>query len=117
MPPANRKSRPWVQVKNALHRKLLKMTFQSYEEVGTAMAMAGVSKGWRQVAKKIGCKADDIKSRLNDIVHRRNKIVHEGDLRRLQRPRVLKLNDIDGIKVSNDLDWLEQLIAGIDAVA
>lgn len=113
---ANRTSRPWVQVKNALHRKLLKVTFQSYDDVGGAMAMAGVKKGWTKVAGQMACTADDIKTRLGRIVHRRNQIVHEGDLRRLVRPRQVEHNDIDGAEVQADLDWLEQLIGAIDAI-
>ncbi len=112
----NRRSRPWVQVKNALHRKLLKVTFQSFDDVGKAMAMAGVKKGWSKVAGQMGCTVDEIKTRLGSIVHRRNQIVHEGDLRRLVRPRTVEHNDIDEAEVQDHLDWLEQLIGAIDEI-
>jgi hypothetical protein len=113
---AGNQSRPWVQVKNALHRKLLTVTFQSYEDVGDAMAMAGVKKGWTKVAQQLGCNVEEIRSRLGSIVHRRNQIAHEGDLRRLVRPRNIQHNTIDHDNVSSDLDWLGQLIGAIDTV-
>ena len=39
-----RDTRPWVQVKASLQRRLLKETFQSYDQVATAFAIAGVDK-------------------------------------------------------------------------
>lgn len=113
----DRTSRPWVQVKNALHRKLLTMTFQAYEDVGTAMAMVGVKKGWEMVAREMGCTPVEIKAALGGLVYRRDQIVHEGDIRRLVRPRAVQRNPIDPEQVKADLDWLGGLIAAIDATA
>jgi len=114
----DRRSRPWVQVKNALHRALLSQTFQSYEGVGKAMAMAGLSNGWTNIAQQMGNDTSpaDIKNRLNQIVKRRNQIVHEGDLRRLVRPRNIEYNQIDAAEVDDDLNWMQQLIDAIDQV-
>lgn len=54
----NRVIRPWVQVKNAMQRRLLKETFQSYEQVGVALSLAGIDKGWSRTAEKLGIKSD-----------------------------------------------------------
>ena len=114
---ASKKKRPWVTVKHALQERLLRETFQSYDAVGSAMAMAGVDKAWSSVAQKMGCSADDIKNRLSVIVHRRNKIVHEGDLRRLARPRKIQHSPIDLANVQEEIDWLDKLLAAIAQVA
>ena len=109
-------ARPWVLVKTALHTRLLRETFQSYENVSQAMAKAGIKKGWRKVAQKIGSHAEDIKETLNGIVKRRNQIVHESDYARLLRPQEIKLNAVDYQEVDGMLQWLEGLIDAIDEV-
>lgn len=38
----SRTSRPWVRLKSSLQSRLLKETFQSYDQVAAAFAMAGV---------------------------------------------------------------------------
>lgn len=112
----DRNLRPWVQVKNAVQRRLLKETFQSYEQVGQALAIAGIEKGWSRTADVLGTKADDIKTRLNRLVHRRNQIVHEGDIMRASRPQSLQYNDAEHDEISADVDWIEQLVAAIEQV-
>jgi HEPN superfamily RiboL-PSP-like protein len=69
--------RPWVQVKNAVQRRLLRETFQSYDQIGQAFALAGIEKGWSRTADVLGVKPDEIKDRLNHLVQRRNQVVHE----------------------------------------
>jgi len=110
----NKVIRPWVQVKNAMQTRLLRETFQSYEPVGTAFALAGIEKAWSRVADHLGTQADAIKIRLNHLVHRRNQMVHEGDIMRASRPHKLKYNEIEG--VAADVDWAEQLIDAIEQV-
>ena len=112
----DRDLRPWVQVKNAVQRRLLKETFQSYEQVGQALSLAGIDKGWSRTADALGIKADDIKTRLNHLVHRRNQIVHEGDIKRASRPQKLQYNDVGQVNVAADVDWIEQLVAAIEQV-
>ncbi|MBB3196875.1 hypothetical protein FHS28_004300 [Roseateles terrae] len=112
----DRDLRPWVQVKNSVQRRLLKETFQSYEQVGQALALAGIEKGWTRTAAALGVKADDIKTRLNQLVHRRNQIVHEGDIKRASRPQKLQYNDVENDEVSADVDWVEQLVAAFEQV-
>lgn len=87
-------SRPWVQVKHAMQKRLLKETFQSYDQVAIAFAWAGIEKGWSRAAVELGESSDAIKTRLNALVHRRNQIVHEGDITRASRPRKLQYNDV-----------------------
>jgi len=110
---AGRVSRPWVSVKHALQERLLRETFQSYAAVGSAMSMVGVKKAWSSVAAHLGCAADDIQIRLTSVVHRRNKVVHEGDLRRMARPRAIQHSPIDLALIKSDIDWIDQLLAGI----
>jgi hypothetical protein len=111
-----RSIRPWVQVKNALQGQLLQETFQSYEQVGNAFALAGIRKAWGQVAAHLTDQPSAIKSRLNRLVHRRNQIVHEGDIMRGSRPRDIHFNPIDATEVSQDVDWVETLIGAMQQV-
>jgi RiboL-PSP-HEPN len=112
----DRHIRPWVQVKNALQRQLLKKTFQSFDEVSTAFSLAGIERGWSRVAEKLGISSEDIKLRLNNITHRRNQIVHEGDITRASRPRRLRYNKINHATVMSDVDWIEQLLKCVEKV-
>ena len=109
-------SRPWVQVKNAMQKRLLRETFQSYDQVGIAFAWAGVEKAWSRVATEIGEDNTTIKERLNALVHRRNQIVHEGDITRASRPRKLQYNDIDHAQIAAEVDWIESLVQAIQKV-
>lgn len=109
-------TRPWVQVKNAMQKRLLKETFQSYEQVATAFSWAGIEKPWSRVAAKLGIQANDIKSQLNALVHRRNQIVHEGDITRASRPHKLKYNEVDHAQVAADVDWIAALIQAVEQV-
>jgi hypothetical protein len=112
----DRDIRPWVQVKNAVQRRLLKETFQSYEQVGQAFALAGIDKGWSRTAAALGVNANDIRARLNHFVHRRNQVVHEGDIKRASRPQNLKYNVVEHNEVTADIDWIEQLLEAIEQV-
>ncbi len=109
-------TRPWVQVKNAMQKRLLRETFQSYEQVGIAFSWAGIEKPWSRVADKMGVQADSIKSRLNLLVHRRNQIVHEGDITRASRPQKLKYNDVDHAQIVDDVNWIQSVIGAIENV-
>lgn len=110
-------ARPIVAVKTALRERLSQETFQSHQRVGDAMAMAGLKKGWSNVATELGEKGDAIRDRLNSIIAQRNKIVHEGHHERQDRPRLVKLLPVDQTEVKEHLDWLEKLIAAIAKVA
>ena len=99
-----------------MQKRLLKETFQSYEQVAIAFSWAGVEKSWSRVAAKLGVQADAIKSRLNSLVHRRNQIVHEGDITRASRPQKLRYNDVDHAQVVADVHWIAALIQAIEQV-
>lgn len=108
--------RPRVQVKYALHRRLLRSTYQSADQIADAMAAVGVTNGWKQLATHLGQTPEAARARLNGIVHRRNQIVHEGDLRRLVRPRMVSFNEVSHEKISADVDWIESLLDALDHV-
>ncbi len=109
--------RPWVRVKASLQRRLLKETFQSYDQVGMAFAIAGIDKAWSQIGTVLGENCEYIiKPWLNDLVHRRNQIVHEGDMKRASRPRKLRFNDINHAEIKGDIDEVAKLISAMDMV-
>lgn len=112
----DRSIRPWVQVKHVIQKRLLRETFQGYDQVAGAFALAGVEKPWKRVSEKLGENAEAIKARLNGMVQRRNQIVHEGDITRASRPRKLKYNEIYHDAIKADIDWLESLFNAIEAV-
>lgn len=111
-----RDARPWVQVKNVLQRRLLQMTFQSCEQVKTALALAGIEKGWSKIAKQLGEHPDTIKARLDALVYRRNLIVHEGDVLRASRPRKIRFNEVSATTTKADVDWTEKFLTAIEVV-
>jgi hypothetical protein len=113
---ADKDARPRVQVKNAVHRQLLKKTFHSSIQIGDGLAAAGVSGAWKKIADAMGEPAPDLKKRLDRIVMRRNQIVHEGDIRRLVRPRKVSFNDVTQQSAKADVDWMEQLLDAIDGL-
>lgn len=113
---SNRRSRPWVQVKASLQKRLLKETFQSYDQVGMAFAIAGIDKAWSKIASELAETVAENKAWLNDLVHRRNQIVHEGDMKRVSRPRRLQFNDIKHAEINNDIDEVASLIDAMDTV-
>lgn len=87
-------SRPRVAVKRDLRDRLLRETFQRFQEVSRALAMAGRSGRWDEIAQGFNPPVPTtyLRERLDAIVRRRNQIVHEGDYRRLERPRDTKRN-------------------------
>jgi len=109
-------SRPWVRVKASLQKRLLKETFQSYDQVATAFAIAGIEKAWTRVAAELGEDQTNIKKWLNNLVHRRNQIVHEGDLVRASRPRGLRFNKISHVDVRDNIEEVASLIDAMDKV-
>lgn len=112
----NRASRPWVQVKASLQKRLLKETYQSFDQVGKALAIAGVDRPWSKIVVKLGETRDENKEWLNKLVKRRNQIVHEGDLERASRPRKLRFNKIDQAEAKQEIEWVNSLINAIDKV-
>ena len=115
-PPHN--NRPRVAVKRLLRDRLLRETFQRYDEVSRALGMAGQSGRWGDIAAAMSppTTPQALKIRLDGIVDRRNQIVHEGDYLRLERPRDSGRNPMPHIVALADIRFLERLIDGIHAV-
>jgi hypothetical protein len=112
-------SRPRVAIKRQLRDRLLRDTFQSYESVKTALAMAGLSGNWPSIGAKMTpqLQPESIKERLDAIVVRRNQIVHEGDYERLEKPQTAKLLPITEKQAASDIEFIAQLIDAIHAVS
>jgi hypothetical protein len=111
-------SRPRVAIKRQLRDRLLRETFQRYDDVSRALGMAGSSGVWGDIAAHMApaITTKELKVRLNGIVDRRNQIVHEGDYLRLERPRNAKRNGMTYRQAAGDIDFLEALIDAIHAV-
>jgi len=111
-------SRPRVGVKRQLRDRLLRETFQSYENVSKALGMAGLSGKWEDIGKTFSpsMTPKQIRTRLDQIVIRRNQIVHEGDYRRLDRPRNSGRNGLGTTSARADINFIAQLIDAIHAV-
>jgi hypothetical protein len=112
-------SRPRVGVKRQLRDRLLRETYQRYEDVSSALSMAGCGKNWDRIGKRLTppLSPAEIRTRLNGIVVRRNQIVHEGDYERLERPRGPRRNTMTPSQARRDVDFLADLIDAIHAVA
>jgi hypothetical protein len=112
-------NRPRVTLKRVLRERLLRETYQSYEDVKQALGMAGLSGNWGQIGESFEptLTADDIKRRLNGIVARRNRIVHEGDYERLDRPQTARIEPIDPDAALADVAFLEDPVDAIHSVA
>jgi hypothetical protein len=111
-------SRPRVAVKKQLRDRLLRETFQTYDDVSKALGMAGQGGKW----ELIGAGLDQpmtpaaVKARLNAITMRRNQIVHEGDYERKERPQTARQNEITYGDAKADIDFLAELINAIHDV-
>lgn len=110
-------SRPRVGVKRQLRDRLLRETFQRYEDVSQALSMAGRSGNWDAIGKQMKPvrTPDEIRERLNTVVTRRNQIVHEGDYLRLERPRGPQRNPMSLSEAQGAVDFLADLIDAIHA--
>ncbi len=113
-----RKARPRVGVKKQLQDRLLFETFQNFNSVSRALAMAGRKKEWKAIGAKMSpsMDSDEIRERLDAVVHRRNQIVHEGDYERLQKPQKAKLHAITQAQARSDLSFVAALIDAIHDV-
>jgi hypothetical protein len=111
-------SRPRVAVKRQLRDRLLRETFQRYEDVSRALGMVGRKGSWDEIGRAMvpAMARQEIRIRLNAIVVRRNQIVHEGDYKRLERPRNPSRNGIGRTAARNDIDFIDALINAIHAV-
>jgi hypothetical protein len=113
------RSRPRVDVKRELRDRLLRDSFQSYDDVSRALGMAGLSGRWKLIGRKMNpaMEPSDLRARLNEVVDRRNRIVHEGDYERKERPRTGRLNQLTRPQASADIDFIAQLVDAIHAAS
>lgn len=111
-------SRPRVDAKRQLRDRLLRETFQRFDDVSQALAMAGRKHGWDAIGAKLvpPMRPTDIRSRLNEIVTRRNQIVHEGDYQRLDRPQNSKRNGLSHRQAKAEIEFVTALIGAIHDV-
>jgi hypothetical protein len=107
--------RPRVAVKRQLRDRLLRETFQSYEDVSRALGMAGRSGSWDAIGQGFSptMTPSEIKTRLSSIVIRRNQIVHEGDYKRLERPQRASRNGLSQKDAAREVTFLSDLIDAI----
>lgn len=114
-PPHN--SRPRVGVKRQLRNRLVRETFQRYDDVARALSMAGIRKAWKDIVAAMSPPTTTaaVKRRLNEIVDRRNQIVHEGDYLRLDRPRGPRRNERRIVDAQADIDFIAAVIDAIHA--
>jgi uncharacterized protein YutE (UPF0331/DUF86 family) len=113
---AQRDIRPWVHVKNVVQKRLQRETFQSYDQVASAFALAGIDKAWSSTAVLLGISPEAIKTRLNQLVQRRNQVVHEGDIKRASLPRDLRFNSVDHAAILAEVRWIKTLIDAFEQV-
>jgi RiboL-PSP-HEPN len=110
------KSRPLNLVRASLQEFLYKRTFQSPNEIAQGLQIIGVGNLWTECGTQMNCTAHVITTRLDKIVTRRNKIVHEGDIIRHKRGGKVRYAKITPRQVADDVIWLGQLVAAIEAV-
>jgi len=115
-PPHN--LRPRVGIKRQLRDRLLRETFQRYDDLSRALGMAGRSRNWDAIAEQMNPArtAAQIRERLDAIVLRRNQIVHEGDYKRLERPRSAQRNGMSYTQAREDVEFVGDLIDAIHNV-
>lgn len=108
-------SRPRVGVKRQLRDRLLRETYQRYDAVAHALAMAGRPGKWDEIARAMEppMTAVALKKELDAIVSRRNEIVHEGDYLRKERPRGPEQNDMTHPQALAAIDFIAMLIEAI----
>lgn len=111
-------SRPRVSVKRHLRDRLLRETFQRFDDVSRALGMAGRSGNWDAIGQLLNppLTTSGIRQRLDQIVTRRNQIVHEGDYQRLERPQTARRNGLNYSRARADVEFIAQLIDCIHGV-
>jgi len=115
---ASRPFRPANQIRKALQEALHRRSFQSWREIEYAFSLIGISKlsGQLESAYKVR-DLTLIRTQLNEIATRRNRIVHEGDLVRHERGGRVRHRLISHKQVQATLDFLDEFVAHMDAVA
>jgi len=105
----NRKKRRNTALRAALGRIMSFQSFQSPENVASALRKIGVQDFWNGVAGKLSKSSEEIREELKDIVKRRNQIAHEGDLSQSKKARN-KPRPIWPKPVRDSLQFIEDLV-------
>ena len=115
---APRNNRPRVGLKRQLRDRLLKETYQSYDDVSHALGMAGFSGNWTKIGQRLtpAREPSAIEQRLNGIVSTRDRIVHEGHYERLERPQHADLIPCVQKTTEADLLFIRDLVGAIHDV-
>lgn len=103
---------PWLETE--IREQLGYQSFQQADKIAAAVRYISDKKLWEEVATLMDRSARDIKQQLGSIVDRRNKIAHEADI-----DPSLGIGarwEIDGLLVSNAVDFVEQLVESIHRV-
>jgi hypothetical protein len=110
-------SRPRVGVKRQLRNRLLRETFQRFDDIARGLGMIDRSGRWSAIAAQMGGVIDtnDLRRQLNTIVDRRNQIVHEGDYLRLDRPQSSKRNAMTSREARQAIEFVARFIDSIHA--
>jgi RiboL-PSP-HEPN len=110
--------RPTVKLKRYLRDRLLRITFQNFDDVSQALAMAGLAGNWPAIGGQFApvMTRAQLEARLNAIVRRRNQIVHEGDYERQERPRGPRMTGISAGAANGDINFVSAFIDAIHAV-
>ena len=87
-------------------------SFQTPDNIASAIRLISGIRLWDQVAQIMGRPARDIRDTLSVIVDRRNKIAHEADMN--PSPYVQRY-PIDKHEVSDAVDFIEQVVRAIHA--
>ncbi|MFB0826360.1 HEPN domain-containing protein [Chromobacterium violaceum] len=89
------------------------LSFQRPDKISDAIRLFSNVELWKEVANKLGQRADEVKRRLELIIERRNKIAHEADI----RPGLpIELWPIDITEVQKVLEFVKMVVHAIDDV-
>lgn len=111
-------ARPRTKIKQCFSEALHRKTFQKPNEIDEAFKMLGIRNIWSSICGELETvnDANEARKKLNQIVKRRNQIVHEGDVRRSERARETKTNQIWPRETRNEIEWISELIRAADKV-
>ncbi|MGP5218940.1 hypothetical protein [Arthrobacter rhombi] len=113
----NRNNRPLVRVRNVLHERILRDTFQSKKGIERALNMCGIPDIWGSLAREMGETKTEIIDHVNSLANRRNAIVHEGDIQRQSKPRAIKHHPIESTDITMELAWVRKFVMALNVVA
>ncbi|MFC5820258.1 hypothetical protein [Nonomuraea harbinensis] len=97
-----------IVARSIIAERLALETYQRPDDIGSALAMVGISKIW---SIAFAGEAGQRKIDLGLVVSRRNRIVHQCDLDPLNPGSITPLSDIDALA---SITTIEEIVTGID---